>query len=38
MTTFQMLTLLMMPAAGLIIGFVGLYVTRHTRRHPQSGE
>jgi hypothetical protein len=38
MTAVQFLSLLMMPAAGLIIGLVGLYVTRHTREHTQPGE
>jgi len=38
MTTAQMLTFLIMPVGGLLIGVVGLYLTRHTRRHPQPGE
>ncbi len=38
MTTLQMLSLLLMPAAGLVIAGVGLYLTRHTREHPQPGE
>lgn len=38
MTTAQMLTFFIMPVGGLVIGLVGLYLTRHTRRHPQAGE
>lgn len=38
MTAPQFLSLLMMPAAGLIIGLVGLYVTRHTRRTVEPGD
>lgn len=38
MTTLQMLSLLMMPAAGLIIAGIGLYVTRHTSRPVEPGE
>ena len=38
MTTVQMLTFLIMPVGGLLIGLIGLYITRHTREHPQPGE
>jgi len=37
-TTVQMLTFLIMPVGGLLIGLIGLYITRHTREHPQPGE
>lgn len=38
MTTAQMFTLLIMPVGGLLIGLIGLYLTRHTREHIQPGE
>lgn len=38
MTTAQMLTFFIMPVGGLLIGLVGLYLTRHTRDHLKPGE
>jgi hypothetical protein len=38
MTTLQMLTFFIAPVGGLLIGLIGLYLTRHTRQHPQAGE
>ncbi len=38
MTTLEILSLLLMPASALVIAGIGLYLTRHTRRHPQPGE
>ena len=38
MTTAQLLSMLLMPAAALIIAGVALYVTRKDREHLHPGE